>query len=112
MSSGPNWARRFGTQSPRLCARPGCAVPAVATLRFERTRREASIVDLDGGAARAGDLCHRHATVVALPRGWSLADRRTAPLTPVTPPALVEAEVDIAVAVEVVEVVVEVLETE
>ena len=76
MMSGQNWARRYGTQSPRLCARPGCSSPAAATLRFHSTRREARIVDLDDGAARSGDLCARHVRGVGLPRGWRLCDDR------------------------------------
>ncbi|MGQ0826348.1 MAG: DUF3499 family protein [Actinomycetota bacterium] len=74
--AGPNWARRYGPHSARLCARPGCSTPAAATLRFQPTDREACIVDLDTGAARAGDLCARHASVVALPRGWRVCDER------------------------------------
>jgi hypothetical protein len=77
MIPGPNWARRYGTQHRRLCARPGCGTPAVATLRFHSTHREGFLVDLDDASARVqGDLCTRHAESLVLPRGWELHDRR------------------------------------
>jgi len=70
---GPSWARRYGASHRRLCARPGCGSPAAATLRFQPTRREAWLVDLDESAARTeGDLCARHAAGLVLPRGWEL----------------------------------------
>ena len=77
MTSGPNWARRYGSRHSRLCARPGCGAAADATLRFQSTRREAWLVDLDDEAARThGDLCARHADTLVLPRGWALHDDR------------------------------------
>lgn len=73
MIPGPNWARRYGPNSRRLCARPGCGTPAAATLRFQPTQREAWLVDLDADDARTeGDLCARHAAGLVLPRGWQL----------------------------------------
>jgi hypothetical protein len=73
MISGPNWARRYGPNQRRLCARPGCGAPAAATLRFQPTQREAWLVDLEDDAARTeGDLCARHAAGLVLPRGWNL----------------------------------------
>jgi hypothetical protein len=78
MIPGPNWARRYGTQHRRLCARPGCGTPAAATLRFQPTQREAWLVDIDAATPRAeGDLCARHAGALVLPRGWELHDERT-----------------------------------
>jgi hypothetical protein len=78
MIPGPNWARRYGSNARRLCARPGCGSPAAATLRFQPTNREAWLVDLDDSAARTeGDLCARHAGALVLPRGWELHDQRT-----------------------------------
>ena len=88
MSTSSNWARRYGAEHRRLCARPGCGAPAAATLRFQPTQREAWLVDLDDDAARTeGDLCARHAAGLVLPRGWQLHndlaaerdDRRAAP---------------------------------
>ena len=77
MIPGPNWARRYGHQHQRLCARPGCGAPAAATLRFLPTQREAWLVDLDDDAVRTeGDLCARHASALVLPRGWELHDER------------------------------------
>jgi hypothetical protein len=73
MIPGPNWARRYGPNHRRLCARPGCGTPAAATLRFQPTQREAWLVDLDDDDARTeGDLCARHAAGLVLPRGWQL----------------------------------------
>jgi hypothetical protein len=47
-------------------------------LRFQPTRRQAWLVDLDGQRARTeGDLCDRHAAALVLPRGWELHDERT-----------------------------------
>ncbi len=87
MSSGPNWARRYGP-TRRLCARPGCGAPAAATLRFQPTQREAWLVALDDDAARTeGDLCSRHAAGLVLPRGWQLHNTLSAPLTVAPEPA-------------------------
>ena len=87
MIPGPNWARRYGNNSRRLCARPGCGTAAAATLRFQPTQREAWLVDLDDNAARTeGDLCARHASGLVLPRGWELHDERTH-IAPATAPA-------------------------
>jgi hypothetical protein len=86
MIPGPNWARRYGNNSRRLCARPGCGTAAAATLRFQPTHREAWLVDLDDSAARTeGDLCARHASGLVLPRGWQLHDQRTHIETVVAP---------------------------
>src|SRR6266699_5897636 len=75
--TAPSWSR-YGSRLRRLCARAGCNAPAVATLRFEPTERLAWIAELDESAARTqGDLCHRHAAALVLPRGWELHDDRT-----------------------------------
>jgi hypothetical protein len=74
-SSTPSWSR-YGSQR-RRCARAGCNAPAVATLRFQPTERRAWLAELDDSAARTqGDLCHRHAVALVLPRGWELHDER------------------------------------
>jgi hypothetical protein len=79
MVSGPNWARRYGVEHQRLCARRGCDAPAVATLRFQSTQRSAWLVDVDATAAHSErDLCTRHATALILPTGWQLFDGRRA----------------------------------
>src|SRR3954469_24954833 len=71
MNSAPNWARRYGPNHRRLCARPGCGAPAAATLRFQPTQREAWLVDFDAHAVRnADDPLGRHAPGLVLPRGW------------------------------------------
>ena len=94
MTTGSNWARRYGPNHRRLCARPGCGSPAAATLRFQPTQREAWLVDLDEDAVRTeGDLCARHAAGLVLPRGWQLhndlsteRDETTKPAPPVRRP--------------------------
>jgi hypothetical protein len=86
MIPGPDWARRYGSRTRRLCARPGCGSPAAATLRFEPTRRQAWLVDLVTDVPRReGDLCARHANALVLPRGWRLHDERTVRGLPVRP---------------------------
>ncbi len=88
MNSGPNWARRYGPNHRRLCARPGCGAPAAATLRFQPTEREAWLVDLDDDAVRTeGDLCARHAAGLVLPRGWELHNDLSAGRDETTRPA-------------------------
>jgi Protein of unknown function (DUF3499) len=78
VNPGSKWSTRYGTQYRRLCARPGCSSPAVATLRFQSTERLAWLVELDDNSARTqGDLCGRHASGLVLPRGWELHDERT-----------------------------------
>jgi hypothetical protein len=78
MMTGPKWAQRYGAAQFRACARPGCGEPTVATLRFQSTRREAWLVEVDYDATRTeGDLCAKHAGTLVLPRGWRLYDERT-----------------------------------
>ena len=104
MTTGPNWARRYGPHHRRLCARPGCGAPAAATLRFQPTQREAWLVDLEDDAARTeGDLCARHAAGLVLPRGWqlhndvaALRDDTSVPLSKPAPPARRPREASIA----------------
>jgi hypothetical protein len=87
MNSGTGWSR-YGSQYRRLCARAGCGAPAVTTLRFQSTERQAWLVELDDNAARTqGDLCQRHAAALVLPRGWDLHDERASSVA-----AVVEAE--------------------
>jgi hypothetical protein len=77
MVSSLSWARRFRVDEQRLCARPGCGEPAVATLRFQPTQRAAWLIDVDQSVAHSErDLCARHATALVLPRGWELYDGR------------------------------------
>ena len=72
-------SRREGGFAKRQCARFGCSAPAVATFTFDSG---ACTVWLDVpalGAARAGELCDRHARSLTPPRGWQLEDRRGVP---------------------------------
>ena len=91
VSPGSKWSTRYGAQYRRLCARPGCSAPAVATLRFQSTERLAWLVELDDNSVRTqGDLCSRHAAALVLPRGWELYDERVprpAPPAAATEPA-------------------------
>jgi hypothetical protein len=60
----------------RQCARPGCSAVATTTFTFD-SREQTVWLDLPReGAARAGELCSRHARVLAAPRGWRIVDRR------------------------------------
>ena len=105
MMTEANRARRYRVERRRVCARPGCSAPTVATLRFQSTRREAWLVEVDYEAARTeGDLCAKHAGALVLPRGWRLHDER-APIhfvQPVDERAIeVAAEIENATPVEV-----------
>jgi hypothetical protein len=61
----------------RICSRPGCSLPASATLTFAYEPRSARIVSLtDQAEPEAYDLCGDHADRTKPPYGWSLADER------------------------------------
>lgn len=67
---------------PRLCARPGCAEVAGATMTYDYATRAAWIDRLDEDASPAGyDLCDHHAESLGVPSGWTRTDRR-APTSP------------------------------
>ena len=72
-------ARREGGFAQRQCARFGCSAPAVATFTFDSGARTVWLDIPAVGAARAGELCDRHARVLTPPRGWQLEDRRAEP---------------------------------
>jgi hypothetical protein len=71
--------RREGGFAKRQCARFGCSAPAVATFTFDSGARTVWLDIPAVGAARAGELCERHARVLKPLRGWQLVDRRTEP---------------------------------
>ncbi len=61
----------------RLCARPGCHAPAVATFNFDGLRRVVWLGPLDRAVGRsAGDLCRRHSDRMTPPLHWELHDIR------------------------------------
>lgn len=61
----------------RICSRPGCSLPASATLTFAYELRSARIDDLSEQAEpEAYDLCGDHADRTKPPHGWSLTDER------------------------------------
>lgn len=63
---------------PRLCARPGCAEVASATMSYDYGSRSTWIDPLDELASPAGyDLCDQHARL-GVPSGWTRTDRRGA----------------------------------
>ncbi len=68
----------------RLCGRPGCSAPAAVTFTFDAARRIVWLDTISDGAARASDLCTRHADALAPPQGWTRDDRR--PVVVVDPP--------------------------
>lgn len=62
---------------PRLCARPGCAEVAEATMTYDYASRSAWIDRLDEDESPAGyDLCNDHAARLGVPSGWTRSDRR------------------------------------
>ena len=65
------------TIRPRLCARPGCAEVAEATMTYDYASRAAWIDRLDEEQSPAGyDLCDDHAQRLGVPSGWTRSDRR------------------------------------
>jgi hypothetical protein len=68
--------------SSRQCARFGCSAVAVATFTFDSIARTVWLDTPAPGAARAGELCNRHAGSLTPPRGWQLEDRRAADALP------------------------------
>jgi hypothetical protein len=69
-------ARRDEEYARRQCARFGCSAVAVATFTFDSNARTVWLDVPAPGAARAGELCNRHAGSLIPPRGWQLEDRR------------------------------------
>jgi hypothetical protein len=69
-------ARRDDDYLRRQCARSGCSATAVATFTFDSNARTVWLDTPAPGAARAGELCNRHARSLTPPRGWQLEDRR------------------------------------
>lgn len=61
----------------RLCERPGCGAPAEVSYGIDNATLT---VWVDNRAIlereQAGRLCRRHADALAMPRGWTLDDRR------------------------------------
>ena len=74
-------ARRDEEYARRQCARFGCSAVAVATFTFDSNARTVWLDTPAAGAARAGELCNRHAGSLTPPRGWQLEDRRRAAST-------------------------------
>jgi hypothetical protein len=60
----------------RQCARPGCSAVATATFTFDSAQQTVWLDTAGNDGARAGELCTRHARVLAPPRGWHVVDRR------------------------------------
>jgi hypothetical protein len=76
-------ARRDEEYARRQCARFGCSAVAAATFTFDSSARTVWLDTPAPGAARAGELCNRHAGSLTPPRGWQLEDRRgPAPAAP------------------------------
>ncbi len=65
------------------------------TFSFDATARVVWLDDLASGAARAGDLCTRHADALVPPQGWSSVDRRI-PTSPPVAPGAVSTSIDLA----------------
>jgi hypothetical protein len=60
----------------RQCARPSCSAIATATFTFDAEEKTVWLDAPSEGAARAGELCERHARALTPPQGWELDDRR------------------------------------
>ena len=62
----------------KLCVRPTCATPAVASLRYDYAQRTAWLEDPGPGALIIGawPLCAVHADGLRVPSGWTLIDNR------------------------------------
>ena len=62
---------------PKQCERPGCSGPAEVLYGFDPVQL---LVWLEKGpmpdGSRANALCRRHADALAVPKGWSIDDRR------------------------------------
>lgn len=74
----------------RQCARPGCSAVATTTFTFDSHGKTVFLDALEEGAARAGELCARHARALVPPRGWEVVDLRDGPL-PAAPTAPIAA---------------------
>ncbi|AZA12907.1 DUF3499 family protein [Corynebacterium choanae] len=60
---------------PRICCRPGCAQPAVATLTYSQPKQIATLRQLVSSSnGHSWDLCIDHAAVIRAPIGWTLRD--------------------------------------
>jgi hypothetical protein len=75
-------ARRDEGFVARRCARFGCSATAVATFTFDSNAQTVWLDTPAPGAARAGELCGRHARSLTPPRGWQVEDRRAEPAAP------------------------------
>jgi hypothetical protein len=69
----------------RQCARPGCSAVATATFTFDSAQQTVWLDTAGDDGARAGELCTRHARVLAPPRGWNVVDRRAIAAAPPAP---------------------------
>ena len=57
----------------RRCSRPGCGLPAVATLTYAYAQSTAYIGPLKGNDdPHSWDLCAEHAEKITTPMGWQL----------------------------------------
>jgi Protein of unknown function (DUF3499) len=71
-------------QMGRLCSRPACAEPAVATVSYHYGEQAAWLDQLTPERdPHAYDMCARHAERLRPPRGWMLDDRRVRSSSPV-----------------------------
>lgn len=76
-------------EGARHCVRPLCGSSAAATLTYHYGSRTVWLDNLDEEPDPHGyDLCQRHASVVNVPVGWLLEDRRT-PIIQLRPPLAV-----------------------
>lgn len=62
------------------CSRPGCQKPPAATLTYDYRAQTATLEHLAPPHPMQYDLCADHTGRLSVPRGWTLVDRRVAPV--------------------------------
>lgn len=65
--------RTSGARDARVCSRPGCNEPAVATLTYAYAEQTAVVGPLaEEKNPHSWDLCERHSARITAPHGWEL----------------------------------------
>ncbi len=67
-----------GVPDPMRCCKPGCGDPTAARLTYDHAGATAWVDD--PGGEGGWSLCVSHANRLRLPTGWTMVDRRVAPV--------------------------------
>ena len=67
-----------GVPDPMRCCKPGCGAPTAARLTYDHAGATAWVDD--PGGEGGWSLCGSHADRLRLPTGWTMVDRRVAPV--------------------------------